>query len=84
MPRFSLHLHNRLEFVRDEEGMELPDLGTARQQAIQSIRSVLGEEVQQGLVDLRGRIEIANDNGDILASIPFAEAVELLLEEQQT
>lgn len=84
MPRFFLHLHNRLGFVRDEEGMEVPDLDAAKEQAVQSIRSVIGEEVQQGLVDLRGRIEIASESGDVLASAPFIQAVQLLLEEQQT
>ena len=82
MPRYFLHLHNRIGIVADEEGMELPDLAAARRQAVLSIRSVLGEEIRQGRVDLRGRVEIADESGQVQATIHYREAVELLLEQQ--
>lgn len=80
MARFYLHLYNRIGFVRDEEGEELPDIAAACEQALQGIRSVLSEEARAGIIDLRGRIEITGAGGELLAVVPFREAVELLME----
>lgn len=78
MARFFLHLHNGSGFLADEEGRELADLAAARKEAVRSIRSLLAEEVRRGRVDLGGRVEIAGAGGEILASVAFPEAVEVL------
>ncbi|MEJ7934829.1 hypothetical protein WG907_11230 [Sphingobium sp. AN558] len=79
MTRFYLHLHNRIGFVRDYEGTELPDLESATRLAIDSIRDVLSEEVRAGHMDLRGHIDIVDDVQTILAVISFSSAIELHL-----
>jgi hypothetical protein len=79
MPKFYLHLFNRIGSTSDEEGVELPDLATARKSAAENIRSIMSEEVKEGLFDLNGRIEIVDDQGRLLATVPFADAVELKL-----
>jgi hypothetical protein len=81
MPRFYLHLYNRVGFARDEEGEELPDLAAARELAMTSIRDILAAEAKEGSIDLRGRIEIADENQEVLAVVRFPEAVELHLGE---
>ncbi len=78
MPRYFLHLHNHLGFVCDEEGRELPDLAAARREAVLGIRSLLAEELRRGTIDLRGRLEVASEEGEILAVIRFSEAVDVL------
>jgi len=84
MARYHLHLHNSIGFVRDEEGAEFQDLEEARSSAVDSVRSILCEEVEQGVIDLRGWIDIADPGGDLLASIRFAEAVELRLDGEES
>jgi hypothetical protein len=74
--RYYFDIHNSIGFVEDEEGRDLPDLETARAEALKGIRSILGEDVQKGVVDLRGRLEIRDGDGVIL-TIPFAEAIEI-------
>jgi hypothetical protein len=74
--RYYFDIHNSIGFVEDEEGRDLPDLETARTEALKGIRSILGEDVQKGVVDLQGRLEIRDGDGVIL-TIPFAEAVEI-------
>lgn len=83
MARFYFQLYNSLGFVPDQLGQELPDLDSARQQAIGSIRSMVGEDAKQGLVDLGGRIEIMSETGDLLDVIRFADAIELRLGEER-
>ena len=81
MARFYLHLFNSLGFVPDREGKELPGLAAARDDAVISIRSIIAEDVKQGRVDLRGRIEIANATQEVLAVVPFTDAVNLRLKD---
>jgi hypothetical protein len=81
MPRFYLHVHNRIGSARDEEGADFPDLDTARVRAIEGIRSILSDEARQGMIDFRGRIEIAAATGDVIETVSFIEAFELHLED---
>jgi hypothetical protein len=78
MPRFYFHLTNQVS-ARDEEGRELADLDEAVAAATFDIRSILGEDVSRGRIDLRGRIDIADETQTILRSIGFADAVQLRL-----
>ena len=77
MPRFHLHLKNRVGFVPDLEGIELPGETAAREEAIRNIRSIVSAEVQNGVVDFDGAIEIATADGKVLAVVPFADAVRI-------
>jgi hypothetical protein len=77
MPRFHLHLHNTHVEASDEEGHDLVDLAAAQAMALRGIRDFLGHEVMQGKLDLRGQVDIANDGGEILASVTFVEALKI-------
>ena len=77
MPRFYLHLHNSVGLVRDEEGLELADIEVARRHAVKTIRSILSDEVRHGRLDLRGVIEIAGEDQQVLGVVRFEEAVDL-------
>jgi hypothetical protein len=77
MARFHLNLINQVGFVPDHDGVELPDLTSARAEAIRNIRSILAEEVLKGRLDLSGRIEIARSDGQIDEIVHFAEALTL-------
>lgn len=78
MPRYFLHLHNRLSPVLDEEGQDLPDLEAARSEAIHNIRGLLSAELKEGAIDFGGRIEIYDERGMLVDTVPFAQAVEVL------
>ena len=80
MTHFYLHIRNGSGYVEDLEGQELPDLAAARVHAGEGIRSVLSEEARQGELDLRGSIEIADSDGNILLILPFKDAVHLRLD----
>lgn len=77
MPRYFLHVHNRIGHVPDEEGRDFHDLDGAMAAALEGIRSLLAEELRKGELDLDGRIEIADSTGHIVRVVRFAEAVEL-------
>jgi hypothetical protein len=75
MPRYFFHLHNNIGTVPDEEGQELAGVGRARDMAIVAIRSVLGEELSHGEIDLNGRIDVTDEQGKMVLSISYEEAV---------
>jgi hypothetical protein len=77
MARFYLHINNGGGYSEDLEGQELDDLAAARRAAIEGVRSLLSEEARQGQLDLSGKIEISDAEGNILLIVPFNEAVEL-------
>ena len=77
MARYFLHINNGGGYSEDTEGQELDDLDAARAAAIEGVRSLLSEEARHGQLDLSGRIEIADQDGNILLVVPFTEAVEL-------
>jgi hypothetical protein len=80
MPRLYFHLHNQIS-ARDEEGRDLADPSTAWMRAVEDIRSIVSEEARSGQLDLRGRIEIADEGGQVLSTVQFIEAFELALPE---
>jgi len=75
MARYFFELHNGSGVTRDEEGREFPNKDEARREAVVGIRSVLGAEVASGSIDLDGRMDVLNEDGEILFTIPFSDAV---------
>lgn len=77
MPLYRFNIHNGNGLTEDEEGRDLPDAGAARDEALSGIRSILAEDVLQGRLDLRGRIEILDERDGLLCAVPFAEALRI-------
>jgi hypothetical protein len=75
MPRYYLHLRNDLD-VPDEEGVELPDLDTARAQAAANARFTLAQTaMDEGKINFTHRIDIEDEDGRILDTVWFRDVV---------
>jgi hypothetical protein len=77
MPLYHFNLEDGTGLLPDEEGRELPDLEAARAESIKGARSIIAADVLEGRVDLRARIEIADEAGTTLLAVPFAEVIEI-------
>jgi hypothetical protein len=77
VPLYFFHVHNSIGFVEDEEGRELPDLETARAEGLKGVRSILAEDVSKGHLDLGGRLEVIDEQGRLVLTIAFADALDL-------
>lgn len=77
MPHFYFHVFNGTGETHDDEGVDLPDLDSARMKALFSIRSILREEIRGGLLDFGGVVRIMDGSGRLLLEVPFATAVEV-------
>ena len=73
--RFYFHLHNDVE-ARDPDGVELADLETARLHALSDVRFTVAETIKEtGRLNLGHRIDIEDENGTVLDTIYFRDAV---------
>jgi hypothetical protein len=78
MPRYHINLFNDIDVV-DEEGVHAADLAEAKAKAIEGARELMGEHLRTGRpINLRHRIEVADDKGRVLAVIPFRELVTVI------
>lgn len=77
MPRYHLNLHNAHIDATDEEGVDLADMSEAHVRALAGIRDFIGHEACSGKIDLRGRVDIADDKGTILATVAFKDAFQI-------
>lgn len=77
MPHYRLNLYNAHGDLPDPEGADYATLDAARQAAIEGIRSLLGAEVMEGEMNLKGHLDIVADDGEVLESIPFVDALKI-------
>ena len=74
--RYFIHIVTDQERIVDPEGAEFSDLATARTEAGQSARDLMAEELRSGRsVPFGWRAQLADEEGTILATLPFAELV---------
>ena len=60
---------------------DLPDLQAATTGAIGDIRSIMASDIETGHLDLRGWIEIADEEGQALAQVRYCEAIVIIPDE---
>ena len=84
MPIFYFHVYNGAGVAMDDEGQDLPDLAAAHKKAVEGIRSIISEEASAGLIDLTGRLEVADADGNVLLTVQFDETEQLRLREART
>ena len=77
MARIFFHVHNSDGFIPDEEGREFDSVEAAAAAALRDIRSIVSEEVKGGRADLRGRVELANEEGQVIGVVQFCDAVSI-------
>jgi|EndMetStandDraft_4_1072995.scaffolds.fasta_scaffold221277_2 hypothetical protein len=77
MPRFFFYIIDGEETLEDPDGTELADLEAARLDALQSARHLLAEKVKNGEVVDGQKFEIRDGDGNLLAIVPFRDALRL-------
>jgi hypothetical protein len=74
MARFFFHVRLRGTRVEDSEGMDLPDVESARREAVESAKEMVANAITAH-EDLEGvAYEIADASGKIVLILPLAEA----------
>jgi hypothetical protein len=77
MPKYFLHLRDSTDEVLDPEGIELPTEAVPGA-ALIAARDCMAGDVKDGQLDLRYRIDVHDDSGELVHSLPFPDAVEIV------
>jgi hypothetical protein len=77
MTRYFFHLRDGTDEILDPEGVELA-VDAVAGAALASARDCMAADVKSGKLDLRYRIDVHDGAGEIVCSVPFAEAVEVV------
>lgn len=75
MPRFYFNLVTRDTVIMDDEGTELLSLEDARSEALLDARALMSDAVKSGIDISRRAIQICDDEGRILLTVPFSDAL---------
>jgi hypothetical protein len=69
--RCYFHLVNSHEAIPDDTGIEVADLATARDFALQAIDEIREEAIQAGASWQGWRLDVVDPSGSVLLSIPL-------------
>jgi hypothetical protein len=77
VPRYFMHLIDSTEVLLDPEGLEMPAEAVKRA-ALTAARDCMCGDVRNGELDLRYRIDVHDESGDVVHRLPFSDAVDVL------
>ena len=77
MPLYFMHLKDSTEEVLDPEGSEMP-ADAVPAIALRQARDCMAGDIKAGRLDLRYRIDVHDEAGEIVHRLPFEDAVLIL------
>ena len=80
MARYFFHLRDGHDETLDPEGAEFGDMDAVREAVLAGARDLIAGDAQQGVIDLRFRLEAENEAGEVVHSLPFRQAVRIIAE----
>lgn len=78
MPRYFLQLRHGENETLDPEGTEYSDTCALERAMFAGARDLIAGDVKNGLIDLRFRIDAEDEDGALVRSLRFVEAVDLI------
>jgi len=75
MPRYFFHIEKEGRQIVDPEGIDLHDLDAAREEALESARQLMSDDVRNGREPNGRRFVITNEAGIVLLELPFRKAI---------
>jgi hypothetical protein len=76
MPRYFMHLRDSTDEVLDPDGVVLPP-GAVAGAALAAARDCIAHDVRSGCLDLHYRIDVHGEDGEIVHTLSFVDAVEI-------
>ena len=76
MPRYFFNVYDDV-IALDEEGKELPNEEVARLHALIGARDIMASQVKHGYMVLSHWIDVADNQGKVLFSVTFEQAVDI-------
>ena len=75
MPRYFFHVKHDAATMLDREGIELDDLGAARNEATTLARESMSERIRDGLPPDGRAFVVTDEEGRTVLTFPFMDAI---------
>ena len=81
MGRYFLHLRDGKDEILDPDGVEYPSLEALREAVVVTVRDLICGDVRgSGVIDFRYRVDAEDGSGDVVYSLSFKDAVNIIPE----
>jgi hypothetical protein len=80
MTRYFMHLRDGTEELLDPEGVEYASMHALRKAVMATVRDLMRGDIERGVLDLRFRIDAEDEDGEIVYTLPFKHAVNIIPE----
>lgn len=77
MRTYYFHLRDGTDVVLDPDGRALPTLAAVAEAALVEARAIIGAEAKGGRISLDQSIDVEDEAGQVVHTLPFAEAVQI-------
>ena len=77
MQTYYFHLRDGVDVLLDADGIMLREEQIAPQ-ALAEARSIMSHDARAGRIDLNHRIDVADGEGQIVHSLEFADAIQIV------
>lgn len=78
MARYFFHLRDHTDQVLDPEGLEFASVDAYQAAALHFARDTLSHEMKDGVLDLRFRIDVEDERGALMHSLPLGDAFQVI------
>jgi hypothetical protein len=78
LARYFLHLRDGVDEIIDPEGKEFETMEALREYVLIAARDLMTGDIRNGLLDFRFRIDAENESGQVVYSMPFAGALNVI------
>jgi len=75
---FFLHLRDHVDELLDDEGCDYESMEKLKAHVLATARDLMSGDLARGIIDLRYRIDAENVAGEIVYSLPFEHAVNII------
>jgi hypothetical protein len=73
-----MHLRDGTEQILDPEGLEFASVDAVRKATLVAARDLMTGDIREGVLDFRFRIDVEDEAGDIIYSLPFKHAINII------
>lgn len=74
MARYFFHIRDGDTLIEDTEGIDVPDLEAAREEAVEAAREIVAERALEGKAS-EGQVFEIWSHGQMVAAVPFQDGI---------
>jgi hypothetical protein len=78
LARYFMHLRDSTDEILDPEGSEFASMEALRAAVLMTVRDLMSGDIRGGIVDFRFRIDAEDEQGEIVYTLPFEHAINII------